>query len=38
MAAVIVGKSKKDKLVAFEGRTQIYGLAGNYTLMSENKN
>lgn len=38
MAAVIVGKSKKDKLVAFEGRTQIYGLAGNDTLISDNKN
>ena len=29
MADVIVGKSAKDKLVAFEGKTQIYGLAGN---------
>ena len=37
MADVIVGKTKKDKLVAFEGRTQIYGLAGNDTLISDNK-
>ena len=37
MADVIVGKSTKDKLVAVEGRTQIYGLAGNDTLISDNK-
>ena len=37
MADVIVGKSTKDKLVAAEGRTQIYGLAGNDTLISDNK-
>ena len=37
MADVIVGKTKKDKLVAFEDRTQIYGLAGNDTLISDNK-
>ena len=37
MADVIVGKTKKDKLVAFEGRTQIYSLAGNDTLISDNK-
>ena len=37
MADVIVGKSTKDKLVAFEGKTQIYGLAGNDTLISDNK-
>lgn len=38
MADVIVGKSAKDKLVAYESRTQIYGLAGNDTLISDNKN
>ena len=38
MADVIVGKSAKDKLVANESRTQIYGLAGNDTLISDNKN
>ena len=37
MADVIVGKTKKDKLVAFEGKTQIYGLTGNDTLISDNK-
>ena len=37
MADVIVGKTTKDKLVAYEDRTQIYGLTGNDTLISDNK-
>ena len=38
MADVIVGKSTKDKLVTAEDKTQVYGLAGNDTLISDGKN
>ena len=37
MADVIVGKATKDKLVVAEDRTQVYGLAGSDTLISEGK-
>jgi len=36
-AKVLVGKTKNDKLVVAEDRTQIYGLAGNDTLESNGK-
>ena len=38
MADVIVGKSTKDKLVTAEDKTQVYGLAGNDSLISDGKN
>ncbi|MBR3497614.1 MAG: hypothetical protein IKO05_01315 [Selenomonadaceae bacterium] len=38
MADVIVGKSTKDKLVTAEDKTQVYGLAGSDTLISDGKN